>query len=104
MAAGLRAKLELWQLEAWRTVEREDEGVGRALERYAVWLREWRVTLEEREAVVREVLEGYRGLEEVVKVWKGLREEMRGVGEMVERLEGGDGGREGRENNGSKGI
>lgn len=95
MAAGLRAKLEVWQLEAWRKVEREDEGVSRALEKYAGWLRDWRQTLEDREAIARETLADYNsvpGMEGILKARRGLADEKRAVEEMVRRLEEGGGG------------
>jgi hypothetical protein len=96
MASGLRAKLEMWELDAWRKVERDDERVSRALERYAGWLKEWRRALEDREAAARDQLEDFEavpGMEGILKIWKGLAEERRAVREMVRRLDGAEGER-----------
>ncbi len=96
MAAGLRAKLEMWELDAWRKVERDDEQVSRALDRYAGWLEEWRRALEDREAAARDQLEDFEavpGMEGILKIWKGLAKEARAVREMVRRLDEAEGGR-----------
>jgi hypothetical protein len=96
MAAGLRAKLEMWELDAWRKVERDDERVSRALERYAGWLKEWRRALENREAAARDQLEDFDavpGMEGILNIWKSLAEERRAVQEMVRRLDGAEGER-----------
>lgn len=89
VAAGLRAKLEVWELEAWRKMEREDARVSRAMEKYADWLKEWRRALEDRQAAAREALQDYEtveGMEGIVKVCRELLEEKKAVAEMVSRL------------------